>query len=113
MSTRTSSRKAKGRRLQYKVRDDLLAKGEGLAKGDVESRSMGAQGEDIMLSPKARAIFPFIIECKNHEHLNVRKVFDEHFDKYKSKLDIKLLVHAKNHSVPLVTLRWEDFLNLV
>lgn len=96
------------------MRDDLLAYGAylGLKKGDIESRSMGAPGEDLMLSPKAKTIFPFCIECKNCESLNVRKVFDEHFEKHKQKDEIKLLVHSKNHSEPLVTLRWKDFIEV-
>jgi len=32
---------------------------------------MGAAGEDLMLSPAARLLFPYSIECKNTETLNV------------------------------------------
>src|SRR6185437_3433574 len=100
VSIKTSSKKNKGRRLQYKVRDDLLAKGavHGLKVGDVVSRSMGAAGEDLMMSPKAMEVFPFVIECKNCESLNVRKVFDEHYSKYDKRVGLKMLVHSKNHS---------------
>lgn len=62
---KTQSRKAKGRILQNWVRDKLYSLHSGLKPGDVESRSMGANGEDIMLSPKARRKFPFSFECKN------------------------------------------------
>jgi len=96
------------------VRDDLLAKGavHGLKVGDVVSRSMGAAGEDLMMSPKAMEVFPFVIECKNCESLNVRKVFDEHYSKYDKRVGLKMLVHSKNHSEPLVTLRWKDFIEV-
>lgn len=96
------------------MRDDLLAKGcsYGLKVGDIVSRSMGAAGEDLMMSPKAMMVFPFIIECKNCESLNVRKVFDEHYAKYTKREGLKLLVHSKNHSETLVTLRWKDFLEV-
>lgn len=96
------------------MRDDLLAKGavHGLKVGDVVSRSMGAAGEDLMMSPKAMEVFPFVIECKNCESLNVRKVFDEHYSKYDKRVGLKMLVHSKNHSEPLVTLRWKDFIEV-
>jgi len=32
---------------------------------------MGAGGEDILLSPAARKIYPYSIECKNVEKLNI------------------------------------------
>ena len=32
---------------------------------------MGAQGEDLMLSPLARDLFPYSIECKNQAAINV------------------------------------------
>ena len=96
------------------MRDDLLAKGavHGLKVGDVVSRSMGAAGEDLMMSPKAMEVFPFVIECKNCESLNVRKVFDEHYSKYDKRVGLKMLVHSKNHSEPLVTLRLKDFIEV-
>lgn len=110
----TASRKAKGRRLQYKVRDDLRAMGKsfGLKPEDVESRPMGSQGVDLMLSSRAREIFPFQIECKNCESLNVWKIFQEHYEKHKQAHGIKMLIHSKNHSEPLVTLRWKDFMDV-
>jgi hypothetical protein len=67
---KTSSGKAKGRRLQQWVRDSLIEIFK-LDDDDVHSRSMGAQGEDVMLSPKARELFPYSIECKNVERLNL------------------------------------------
>lgn len=67
-----SSAKAKGRRLQQFVRDLLLAvAGPRLEQDDIRSTSMGAGGEDILLSPAARQLYPFSIECKNVERLNI------------------------------------------
>ena len=106
-----SSCKAKGRRFQQFIRDELRAvcKAYGMAEdGDIESRGMGQQGEDIIISPRARQFINYYIEAKNVENLNVHKVFTEHYEKYKSK-GLALLVHTKNRSVPLVTLTWEDF----
>jgi len=83
-----------------------------LEPDDILSRGMGQNGEDVMLSPAARKIYPFFIECKCVEKLNVVGVFNEHYNKYKDKLGYSLLVHSRNRQTPLVTLRWEDFMEI-
>jgi hypothetical protein len=60
-----SSAKAKGRKLQQWVRDTILAMFPKLEADDVRSTSMGATGEDVLLSPAARNYVPYQIECKN------------------------------------------------
>lgn len=110
----TSSKKAKGRRLQQQVCNDLLLYVyKNLHKDDVTSRSMGVNGTDIVLSPAARKVLNLSIECKNQEHLNAITIFDEHYKKYEKDDSIKLLVHKKNKTPALVTLLWEDFLKFV
>jgi hypothetical protein len=61
---KTASAKAKGRKFQQHVRDRILKMFPWLREGDVESRSMGAGGVDIMMSPVARRTLPLSIECK-------------------------------------------------
>jgi hypothetical protein len=68
---RPQSAKAKGRRLQQEVRDAILAAFPELEPDDVRSTSMGASGADILLSPAARKRFPFYVEAKNRETLNI------------------------------------------
>jgi hypothetical protein len=59
------SAKAKGATLQKLVRDTILKHFEGvLEPDDVKSTSMGANGEDVQLSPAARKLMPISIECK-------------------------------------------------
>ena len=66
------SSKAKGRRLQNLVRDKLRAAfSSSLEEDDIKSQTMGMTGEDIVLSPAARKLIPYSIECKNVERLNV------------------------------------------
>ena len=55
---KTQSAKAKGRNLQKHVRDRILAVFPWLKEGDVESRSMGSAGVDVMMSPLARRALP-------------------------------------------------------
>ena len=103
----TQSAKAKGRRLQQWVRDKLISKG--LKEDDVQSRSMGAGGEDIMLSSDARLMFPYSIECKNQERVSIWKAYEQaqsNCGKYQALLIIK-----KNDSKPLAILDAEYFIN--
>ena len=73
---RTQSKKAKGRRLQQWVRDILIEKLE-VHPEDIESRSMGVGGEDLIMSRSAREKFPYSIECKNQESLNIWKSYEQ------------------------------------
>lgn len=112
---KTSSAKAKGRKLQQEIRNDLrvVLKPHGIEDEDVESRGMGQNGVDIILSPAAKRILNLEIEAKNVEKLVVPTVFMEHFNKYKDTKALKLLIHSKNRSETLATLRWSDLLELL
>lgn len=56
---KTKSAKAKGKRLQNRVRDLLVEKySKVLEEGDFKSTTMGESGIDIQLSPAARKKFP-------------------------------------------------------
>jgi len=112
---KTSSAKAKGRRLQNRVAADLRYIGteSGLEVEDVKPVSMGVSGVDVLLTPAARRLFDLIIECKNHQKLNVVGVFTAHAEKYKDKSGLKLLVHSRNRSEDLVTMRWVDFTRIL
>ena len=59
-----SSAKAKGRRLQQWVRDWLRENLKGVEDDDVQSTPGGVNGPDIGLSPLARKIWPWTVECK-------------------------------------------------
>ena len=63
-----TSRKAKGRRLQQVVRQDLVDR-LGIDPGHILSTAMGQCGCDLYLSPAARAQFPFGVECKAQERI--------------------------------------------
>ena len=73
---KTSSAKAKGRRFQQWVRDQLIESLE-IHPEDIESRSMGAGGEDLIMARAAREKFPYSIECKNQEAVNVWKSYEQ------------------------------------
>jgi hypothetical protein len=111
---RTSSAKAKGRRLQDALREGLreIGKEHGLEADDIKSQIMGVPGCDIVMSPAAKAVFNDLkCECKNREQLNVVSTFLTHAAKYNNKNAI--LVHKRNHTPPLVTMFLTDYLELL
>ena len=67
MSISVASRKAKGRRLQDWVRDQLYIRFPSLEEGDIRGAIMGETGADIKLSPSAEKQIPIKVECKARE----------------------------------------------
>ena len=106
---RTQSRKAKGRRLQQWVRDILIEKLE-VHPEDIESRSMGAGGEDLIMSRSAREKFPYSIECKNQESLNIWKSYEQ--AQQNSGNYEPIVVIKRNNVKPLVLVDADYFVEL-
>ena len=107
---KTQSAKQKGRKLQQWFRDLLIEELE-VHPEDIESRSMGAGGEDLIMSRAARAKFPYSIECKNQESVNVWKSYDQ--AKENSGNYEPIVVLKRNKSKPLVLINAEHFVNLL
>lgn len=116
---KTSSCKGKGRRLQNEVRDLLREMGKpyGLVDDDIHSTPMGSSGVDTLLSPAAKKVFNLCIECKNVEKLNVVGTFIKHYQGYagkeKWKGSMKLLIHRRNNTESMVTMRMSTFQKLL
>lgn len=109
---RPQSAKAKGRRLQQEVRDAILAAFSAqLQPGDVRSTSMGAGGEDILLSPAAFQCVPFAIECKNQEALNIWSALNQAAEH--SPQENGLLVFRRNKTPIYAALRFDHLLELL
>lgn len=77
MPIKTSSAKAKGRKLQQFVRDQILDRFPSLTTDDVRSTAMGQGGEDIQLSSAARDQFPYSVECKSQKQIAVYRFYDQ------------------------------------
>jgi hypothetical protein len=104
-----SSAKAKGRRLQQWVRDKLIEMLE-VHPEDIESRSMGAGGEDLIMARAARLKFPHSIECKNVEKLNIWEAYEQasaNCGNYEP-----IVVMKKNGKKPLVVVDAEYYIQL-
>ena len=107
---KSSSAKAKGRRLQQWVRDRMLALVPALGANDVVSRSSGAGGTDLILSPRAFSYFPFACECKNVERVNVWAAYAQACAHKDDGQPVVFL--SRNHSKPLAVVDAEWFLLL-
>ena len=110
MMMRTQSRKAKGRRLQQQFMQLLIEKLD-IDPEDIESRAMGSGGEDLIMSKAARTKFPYSIECKNQESLNIWKAWEQ--ANGNKGLYEPMIVIKKNGVRPLVVLDAENFLEMI
>jgi len=106
---KTSSAKQKGRKLQQWVRDKLIEE-LGVHPEDIESRSMGAGGEDLIMARAARKKFPYSIECKNQEAVNVWKSYEQ--AKENSGDYEPIVVLKRNNTKPLVLVDADYFVRL-
>lgn len=71
------SAKAKGRMAQQEVQKMILTLFPELEPDDVRSVSMGAQGEDLQLSPAARKLLPFNFEVKRRKKIAFCRWMDQ------------------------------------
>jgi len=105
-----SSAKAKGRALQDWMRNKLMEELD-IHPDDIKTAVMGESGEDIKMARAAREKFPFSLECKNVEKLNVWQAYEqacENSGDYEP-----LVVMKKNRKKPLVVMDAEAFINLM
>ena len=106
---KTQSAKAKGRRFQQWVRDQLIECLD-VHPEDVESRSMGAGGEDLIMARAAREKFPMSVECKNQEKVNIWESYKQAEENSKDYEPV--VVIKRNNSKPLVLVDAEYFVSM-
>ena len=106
------SAKNKGKRLQNKVRDLILEKfNSKLESDDVRSITMCESGEDILLSPAARRLFPFSVECKSQERLSIWEALTQAEEN--SGDHTPLVIFKRNRSKTYAVLEFEELLKLL
>ena len=111
---KVSSRKAKGRNLQYWVCERLAEMykvpfEQNNPDCEIHSREMGQHGTDIVLRGKVRELFPFSIECKCQENIQLPQWIEQarkNVEKDKSWL---LVLKKQNIGSPVVVMDWRDF----
>ena len=103
------SAKAKGRNLQKWVVQQLIETFD-IHPEDIKSCSMGAGGEDVQMARAAREKFPYSVECKNVEKLNVWDAYDQ------AKANCgdyePIVIMKKNGKKPLVVMDAKSFIEL-
>lgn len=104
------SAKSKGRRFQQYVRDVLLKAFPSLEQDDVRSTSMGAGGEDLQLSPAARKLIPYNIECKAKATSQIHTYYEQAQEHGKHE---PIVIVKKDRSLPLVVVSLEHFIELI
>ena len=105
------SAKNKGKRLQNKIRDLILEKFDSLEPDDVRSITMGDSGEDILLSPAARSLFPYSVECKNQEKINIWSSLEQAEEN--SGKHTPLVIFKRNRSKTYAVLEFDKLLELL
>ena len=105
------SAKNKGKRLQNKIRDLILEKFNSLEPDDVRSITMGDSGEDILLSPAARRLFPYSVECKNQEKINIWSSLEQAEEN--SGKHTPLVIFKRNRSKTYAVLEFDRLLELL
>ena len=109
---KTRSAKNKGKRLQNSVRDILLETfKDQLEPDDIKSAVMGDSGEDIQLSPAARKLIPYSIECKNQEKLNIWSALEQ-AENNSGDYD-PVLIFKRNRTKTYAVLELKDFIKLI
>ena len=108
---KTRSAKNKGKRLQNDVRDLILETFQELEPDDVRSTTMGDSGEDVLLSPAARKLFPFSVECKNQEKLNIWSSLEQ--TETNAGKHTPLLIFKRNRSKTYAVLQLDDLMEML
>lgn len=95
------------------LRDFVLKVFTTLEPDDVRSTPMGVNGEDLMLSPAARKKFPYSVECKNVEKLNIWDAIKQ-LRGFAGKSDYTpLVVFKKNNEEPFAAVPLAHFMELL
>lgn len=104
------SAKAKGRKLQQLVIQKLI-KELGIHEEDIENRSMGAGGEDVIMARAARDKFPFSVECKNTEKLAIWSALEQAEEN--SGDYSPLVIFKRNRSEIYCAFKFDDLLAIL
>lgn len=109
---RTSSAKAKGRRLCQEVKALFEQYAETLNQDDIIIMPTSVPGSDLRLSLNAKKFFPFDVECKNQEKINIWDSIKQSEVRAKDD-EIPLVVFSRNRSDTYVCINVIAFLDLL
>lgn len=116
---KVSSRKGKGRNLQYFVCKriaDLFGVEFNQNDDDclVHSREMGQHGTDVVTRGEVKKLFPFSVECKSCESLQIPQWIEQAKANVEENKSWLLIVKKKSISQrPIVIMEWDSFEKLM
>ena len=84
-----------------------------LQPDDLTVTPSGVTGPDIQLSPLAKTVYPFAIECKNQQSLNIHASYKQAESHAEGTNLIPILFFSRNHDTPKVCLDADTFFRLL
>ena len=108
---KVKSAKAKGRKLQNFVVEELRKTYPELEEDDIKSQIMGVSGEDVVLSPLAKRLIGLSFECKNQEKLNLWDSLSQAEDNAEKRTPV--LVFKRNRSEVYAAIPFEFLIKLL
>jgi hypothetical protein len=109
---KSRSAKHKGRRFQASVRRAILEWFPQLGDDDVTVVVRSEPGTDVKLSPLAQRVFPYSVECKNVERLNIWSALSQAQTNTREGTT-PLLVFGRNRTEPYVAMKLTEFMKLL
>lgn len=97
--------------MQQAIAKMLLMLDPRLHGDDVTSRSMGAAGEDILLSPEARKTYPVSIECKAKAKFAGYTIMDQAIDNCPKDMEPVVVIKA-DRKKPIVMVDAEHYFEM-
>jgi hypothetical protein len=114
MAIKPRSAKAKGRAFEKSVAA-RIAEWLGMTEDDVRSVAASVGGEDVELTERARRLFNYYVECKNHRNLKLPEwIRQARAGAAKANKGAIPIVVFKQHGdgTPYVTIELDFFLEL-
>ena len=108
---KAKSAKAKGRKLQNKVVEELRKAYPELEEDDIKAQIMGVSGEDVVLSPLAKRLIGLSFECKNQERLNLWDSLSQAENNCENRTPV--LVFKRNRSKTYAAIPFEFLIKLL
>ncbi len=107
---RTSSAKAKGKRAAVEIKEALHKYAPALEQADIWVTPSGVPGVDVNFSPLAKKVYPYAIEAKNQEAIQIWAALKQCEERRTQ--GTPLLIFRRNRSELYACLKLEDFLRI-
>lgn len=110
---RPQSAKSKGRRLQQWAAEQYKGRFTHLEGNDIRSLSMGASGDDLILSPAALKVLPYNFEMKNCENFQLWATLRQTEARFETEEHYPCIVAKRNRVDPLSIIPFGHYAHLL